>query len=79
MSDRSTLAQIRNPVLALPAFAQIRSLDADSRRALRALLSDLRRDATHRADEAWRRHKGPMAAYWRACAVYAGHIGRALR
>lgn len=26
----------------------------------------------------WAKHKAPMAAYCKACAVYAGHIRRAL-
>ena len=50
-----------------------------ARRALRLALLDLRRDAQHRAEHQWRRHKGPMACYWRAVGVYAGHIARALR
>ena len=69
----------RNPLSALPAFGQLRDLDPDSRRALRALLSDLRRDAALRAEKSWRQHKGLMAAYWRAVSVYAGHTARGLR
>jgi hypothetical protein len=36
-------------------------------------------DARGRADESWRKHKGPMAAYWKAASVYAGHIAKAIR
>jgi len=30
------------------------------------------------AENAWRRRKGPMAAYWRAVATYARHLAHAL-
>jgi hypothetical protein len=75
---RSNRAEVRNPILSLPAAAQLRDLDAPSRAALRAILLDLQTDARARADECWRRHKAPMAAYWKAVGVYAGHIARGL-
>ena len=59
--------------------SRFRSLPPSARAALRAALLDLRQDAQHRAELQWRRHKGPMACYWRAVGVYAGHIARALR
>ena len=77
--ERSNRPDVRNPVLALPAFARLRELDEPSRAALRAILTDLRVDARARAEECWRRHKAPMAAYWKAVSVYAGHLARALR
>lgn len=73
------LARVQNPVLLLPSFKLLRTLDADSLRALRLVLLEMRREARAQADVSWRRHKGPMAAYWRAVSVYAGHIARALR
>lgn len=76
--QRSNLAAVRNPILALPAAAAIAGLPADSRAALRALLRDLAADARARAETSWRRHKAPMAVYWKAVAVYAGHLARAL-
>lgn len=79
MTDRSIKPDVRNPVLALPAIRQLRDLDDSSREALRAILRDLAIDARQRADESWRRHKAPMAAYWKAVSVYAGHLARALR
>lgn len=69
----------RNPVLALPAVAAAVELPPESRAALAAILLDIRRDAHGRAERSWRQRKGPMAAYWRAVAVYAGHIARAIR
>lgn len=77
--ERSSLASVRNPVLALPATAALLALPADARAALAAVLVDLAADAQVRADVSWRKHKAPMAAYWKACAVYARHIARAVR
>lgn len=77
--SRSLRTDVRNPVLALPAAARLQALDPGSRAALRAVLLDLAADARARAEKAWRSHKAPMAAYWKACAVYAGHLARALR
>lgn len=75
---RSTRREVRNPVLGLPAAQQLLEAPADVRQLLRALLLDLAADARDRAAECWRRHKAPMACYWKAVAVYAGHIARVL-
>lgn len=76
---RSNRPEVRNPVLALPAAARLRALDAPMREALRAVLLDIREDARGRAETCWRRHKAPMAAYWKAVSVYAGHLARAVK
>lgn len=78
-ATRARRAYVRNPILALPAAARLAGLSPSVRAELRMLLLDLRRDAQGRADDCWRRHKAPMAAYWKAVAVYAGHIARVLR
>jgi len=78
MSNRSARAEVRNPILALPASDRLRSLDEPARAALRDVLLDLQCDARGRADECWRKHKAPMAAYWKAVSVYAGHVARVL-
>jgi hypothetical protein len=70
---------ISNPVRALPAFQRLTELAPESREALREVLLDLAADARGRAELSWRRHKAPMAAYWKAVSVYAGHCARALR
>lgn len=70
--------EIRNPVLALPAVANLRALPVESRKALTAILRDIASDARLRAEKSWRSHKAPMAVYWKAVAVYAGHIARIL-
>ena len=59
--------------------SRFRALSPASREALRLALLDLRKDALHRAELQWRRRKAPMACYWRAVGVYAGHLARALR
>lgn len=78
-NPRSNRAGVRNPILTLPSYRRLACLQPDQREDLRALLLELRADAQIRADECWRRHKAPMAAYWKAVAVYAGHIARVLR
>jgi hypothetical protein len=69
----------RNPLVALPAVEALRRLDPSVRTVLRSLLLDLRSDARQRAEKSWRTRKAPMAAYWAAVAVYAGHLARLLR
>lgn len=54
-------------------------LPAPAREALRSALLDLRSDALDRAQLQWRRHKAPMALYWKVVGVYAGHLARSLR
>ena len=78
MSARSSLAEVRNPVLALPAAARLGQLSPEAREALRAFLLDLKADAAERAEKCWRTHKGPMALYWKCVSVYAGHLARAV-
>lgn len=78
-TNRASRALVRNPMLALPAMTALLQLDPPTRSTLRAILLDLAEDARDRADESWRRHKAPMAAYWKAVAVYAGHLARVLR
>lgn len=80
MVARSNRATVRNPILALPdAVAALETLDPAQREALRLVLLAIRADAHDRAEKCWRKHKAPMAAYWKAAGVYAGHIARALR
>lgn len=72
------MRNVHNPLLDLPAVAALQARPAADRAALRALLLDLARDAGGRAELSWRRHKGPMAAYWKAVSVYAKHAARTL-
>ena len=73
---RSNRAEVRNPVLALPAANSIADLPEPARAALDAMLREISADAQLRAEKAWRTHKGPMAAYWKAIAVYSRHMAR---
>ncbi|MBB3349420.1 hypothetical protein [Sphingomonas sp. BK069] len=66
-------------MLALPSVTRLQSLSPTARAELRQLLLELRGDAQVRADDCWRRHKAPMAAYWKVVSVYAGHVARVLR
>ena len=76
---RSSRAEVRNPVLALSATRRLLSLAPEVRAALADVLGEIADDAQERAQKCWRTHKAPMAAYWKAVAVYAGHTRRALR
>jgi hypothetical protein len=75
--DRSTRREVRNPILALPAAKALQSLPLETRAVIRALLLNIQADARQRAEKCWRTHKAPMAVYWKAVGVYAGHIARA--
>jgi hypothetical protein len=79
MAIRDLRTDVRNPVLALPGAAKLQALDAEPRAALRAVLMDLAKDARERADKSWRQRKAPMACYWKAVSVYAGHLARACK
>lgn len=79
MTARSNRTDVRNPLTRLPAAVKLRALPAPAREALRALLRDLSADARAQADKAWRSHKAPMAAYWKAAAVYSRHAALLLK
>lgn len=79
MSTRSSRADVRNPALLLPGMAKLRALPVESREAIADVFMDVRRDAAGRADKCWKKHKAPMAAYWKAVSVYAGHVARAIK
>lgn len=68
-----------NPLLKLPAAKALLELPEGDRRRIEAVLRELRDQANREAENAWRRRKGPMAAYWRAVATYARHLAHALR
>lgn len=78
MSQRSSKAEVRNPILALPSVARLRALSPEARLALQDILLDIQSDARLRAENSWRSRKPPLAAYWAACGVYAGHIARSI-
>lgn len=73
---RSSRAEVRNPVLLLPAAARLQELPPDAAAALEGLLRDIAADAAQRAEACWRKSKAPMAAYWKAVGVYSKHAAR---
>lgn len=73
MSPRSSQPGVRNPLVLLPAAQKVRDLPPEARAALRSLLRELSADCRARATRAWVTHKAPMAAYWKAQAVYTRH------
>lgn len=75
---RSNSPDVRNPLVHLAAAQAMRELPPESKAALRALLKELSADCRARAAKAWATHKAPMAAYWKAQAVYANHAQRLL-
>ena len=79
MADRSTRLEVRNPVLALPGVKAVLALPPEVRAVLAGLFTDIALDCRARANKAWFSHKAPMAAYWKAVSVYAGHIARVLK
>ena len=67
-----------NPLLRLPAGRRLMELPSEDRRRIAEVMRELRGQANDEAEKAWRRRKGPMAAYWRAVATYARHLAHAL-
>jgi hypothetical protein len=53
-------------------------LPPEARTALKSALNDLRVDCQQKAKYSWKKHKAPMALYWKVVGVYAGHIARCL-
>lgn len=67
-----------NPLLKLPAGRALLALTPEQRAPIEAVLRELRDQANIEAENAWRRRKGPIAAYWRAVSTYARHLAHAL-
>lgn len=76
---RSLRPDVRNPVLSLPGVAELQAFPPEVRAALATVIDAIGKDARVRAQESWRKNKGPMAAYWKAVGAYATHIKRAVR
>ena len=69
-------------MLELPAAKQLAAHLASHPQAqalMRELLRQISAAARVKAEQSWRSHKGPMAAYWKATAVYTRHISLAIR
>lgn len=68
----------KNPLLKLPAAQRLMARPRRDREDLAALFQELRHEADRLAQESWKRSKAPMAAYWKATAVYSRHCAHAL-
>lgn len=80
MIARSNSAAVRNPIAAIPEVAAgVRDLSPAARTELRSFLKLMSKDFRERGNHAWRKHKPPMAAYWKQNAVIARHLALALR
>jgi hypothetical protein len=80
MSARSNTAAVRNPIAASVAVARRAArLSPEARAELAGFLSDLSRHFRPIAERSWRKHKAPMAAYWKQNAVIARHLALAIR
>lgn len=78
-ANRSASLEVRNPILKLASAAKLQALPEDAKLALVEVLMELRLDCQNNADKCWKKHKAPMAAYWKAASVYVGHIARTLK
>lgn len=76
---RGARVDVRNPIVLLPeAQALAATMTPEQRRAFGDLMRAMAREADKQAEKAWRKRKGPMAAYWRAGCTYMKHIARAI-
>lgn len=79
---RSSLPEVRNPLLALPAAVELADLLADQpqlRRAFKRLCRQLKAQCREKEAEAYRTRKGPMVQYWMSTGTWAGHLSAAVR
>lgn len=81
--ERSSRHDVRNPLAADPEVIElIERLTTEhpaAAVALRGTLKALSAKWRDQAEHAWRKHKGPMAAYHKANAVNARHLSLLLR
>ncbi len=79
---RSSQPEVRNPVLALPEAQELARLLAQNpeiQLAATRLLRALSDQCRVTAENSWRRHKAPMAVYWKRNAVWFRHLGIAMK
>lgn len=78
---RGLRADVRNPVLRLPAMQEILALPPDapiSRRQVGLIVRQLADQANAEAVRSQRKNKHMMVAYWKVASVYAKHVARAI-
>lgn len=80
MSGRSNSAAVRNPIASDDEVArQMLFLTDREKEFLARVLKRLSAQWRLKADHAWKKHKPPMAAYWKQNAVNARHLALALK
>jgi hypothetical protein len=80
LSDRSNRQAVRNPMLQDENLRhEVLFLGPNERAFLERFLRRASKRWAAQADHAWRKHKPPMAAYWKQCAVNARHLALAIR
>lgn len=78
---RGARADVRNPILRLPAMQEILALPPDApitRRQVGLLVRQLADQANAEAARSARKNKHMMVAYWKVASVYAKHVARAI-
>lgn len=78
-ADRSSLPEVRNPLLRAHAARRFAELPPEASSALLALAVELRDLFRVDAEAAWKRKKAPLALYNRWAATYLTHLIRLLR
>jgi hypothetical protein len=76
MADRSSRREVRNPLLALPEAKAIMDQPREDRIIQAALFRAFAAACRKKAQVCWDTHKAPMAVYWKAVSVVAGHVAR---
>lgn len=76
---RSSSAQVRNPIAAIPEVQALRDLPPQARLAVQAAFRAISAKARENGNKAWASHKAPMAAYWKANAVNFRHLAIAIK
>lgn len=79
ITPRSSQPGVRNPLLLIPEVQALALMSPEARSGLEKALLGLSRDFRNRGNEAWRKHKAPIAAYWKSNAVHARHLALAIR
>ena len=80
MSARSNSAAVRNPIAAdAEVCAILAELSPEGREILARVLTRLSRTWRAKAEQSWRKHKPPVAAYWKSNSVNARHLSLAVR
>jgi uncharacterized membrane protein len=78
--DRSSRADVRNPMLKLPEVHEaFDALSPEARDALVKMLRAISQACRESAAHAYRTHKPPMYTYWQGLAVNARHLALAGR